>query len=229
MNVQHCSALFCDCLCLGNYTLLLPLSRLPLQHFVCKHNDKQKVIRSSKLGCCHVSRLVVPMRRGNSTHALPSLLTAFAMSHSYVTSIISLAGHSVEVQVTATASGLHTGTVHVPEGCLISGPVQGPERPTAAAAESAAARKCLQQLHVQGGLAGYWSSAALLQQAGMEGGLAGGDPDSDAVLWRCGVCGVPATSARNLEVLSVLQQRTRLACVGSCLCRNVSITSCTLL
>ena len=95
---------------------------------------------------------------------------------------------------------MQTATVHLPDGCHISEPMQGPEQLTAAAAEAAAAMMCLQNLQGQGLLAGYWSSAALLQQAGVEGGWEGGEPGSDAVLWRCEVCGVPATSARNLEV-----------------------------
>jgi len=90
--------------------------------------------------------------------------------------------------------------VQLPAGCHTSAPVQGPVRPDAAAAKAAAAWKVLQQLQEPGHLAGYWGSAALLQQAGMEGGLEGGEAGSEAVLWRCEVCGVPATSARNLEV-----------------------------
>lgn len=97
---------------------------------------------------------------------------------------------------------MHTATVQLPDNCHMSEPLQGPERPSAAAAEAAATLKCLQKLQGQGLLAGYWSSAALLQQAGVEGAWEGGDPGSDAVLWRCEVCGVPATSARNLEVPS---------------------------
>ena len=95
---------------------------------------------------------------------------------------------------------MQTATVQLPDNFHISEPLQGPERSTAAAAEAAAAVMCLQNLQEQGVLAGYWSSAALLQQAGVEGAWEGGDPGSDAVLWRCEVCGVPATSARNLEV-----------------------------
>ena len=95
---------------------------------------------------------------------------------------------------------MQTATVHLPDSCHISEHMQGPEQMTAAAAEAAAAMMCLQNLQGQGLLAGYWSSAALLQQAGVEGGWEGGEPGSDAVLWRCEVCGVPATSARNLEV-----------------------------
>ena len=94
--------------------------------------------------------------------------------------------------------------MQLPAGCHISASVQGPVRPDAAAAKAAAAWKLLQQLQEPGHLAGYWSSAALLQQAGveggLEGGLEGGEAGSEAVLWRCEVCGVPATSARNLEV-----------------------------
>lgn len=100
----------------------------------------------------------------------------------------------------ASAHGMQTAAVQLPEGCHISEPLPGPERSSAAAAEAAAAVKCLQKLQGQGLLAGYWSSAALLQQAGVEGAWEGGDPGSVAVLWRCDVCGVPATSARNLEV-----------------------------
>ena len=90
--------------------------------------------------------------------------------------------------------------MQLPAGCHVSASVQGPVRPDAAAAKAAAAWKVLQQLQEPGHLAGYWGSAALLQQAGMEGGLEGGEAGSEAVLWRCEVCGVPATSARNLEV-----------------------------
>lgn len=104
------------------------------------------------------------------------------------------------MSVAASAAGMQAAAVQLPEGCHISEPLQGPERSSAAAAEAAAAMKCLQQMQRQGLLAGYWSSAALLQQAGVEGAWEGGDPGSDAVLWRCEVCGVPATSARNLEV-----------------------------
>ena len=93
--------------------------------------------------------------------------------------------------------------VQLPDKCHMSEALQGPERPTAAAAEAAAALVCLQKLQGQGLLAGYWSSAALLQQAGVEGGWEGGNTGSDAVLWRCEVCGVPATSARNLEVIQI--------------------------
>ena len=102
--------------------------------------------------------------------------------------------------MTETASGLHTAVVQLPEGCPTTEPLQGPEKPTAEAAEAAAARNCLQSLQGRGHLAGYWSSAALLQQAGVEGGWDGAYLGSDAVLWKCEVCGVPATSARNLEV-----------------------------
>ena len=59
------------------------------------------------------------------------------------------------------------------------------------------------ELGKQGQLALYWSTAALLQQAGMEGPSDGADAGADAVLWRCDLCGVPATSARNLEVMQV--------------------------
>lgn len=104
----------------------------------------------------------------------------------------------------ADASGMYTTSVQLAHVGHIGEPLQGPERSTAAAAEAAATRKCLQKLQGQGHLAEYWSSAALLQQAGVEGGGDGGDPGSDAVLWRCEVCGVPATSARNLEVTHFL-------------------------
>ena len=40
----------------------------------------------------------------------------------------------------------------------------------------------------------------MLQQAGVEGAADGTEAGADSVLWRCEVCGVPATSARNLEV-----------------------------
>ena len=90
--------------------------------------------------------------------------------------------------------------MQLPAGCYVSPSVQGPVRPDAAAAKAAAAWKVLQQLQEPGHLAGYWGSAALLHQAGVEGGLEGGEAGSEAVLWRCEVCGVPATSARNLEV-----------------------------
>ena len=110
-------------------------------------------------------------------------------------------GQSLKMSVTASDTpGMQTAAVTLPEGCHISEALQGLERSTAAAAEAAAAMLCLQKLQGQGLLAGYWSSAALLQQAGVEGPWEGGDPGSDAVLWRCEVCGVPATSARNLEV-----------------------------
>ena len=106
------------------------------------------------------------------------------------------------MDVTPSGPTMQTATIQLPDNCHISEPMQGPERPSAAAAEAAAALKCLQKLQGQGLLAGYWSSAALLQQAGVEGAWVGGDPSNDAVLWRCEVCGVPATSARNLEVPS---------------------------
>ncbi|DBB17253.1 TPA: hypothetical protein ACH3X3_014305 [Trebouxia sp. C0006] len=108
-------------------------------------------------------------------------------------------GLSPEFKLTEQGTGAHTASVQLPAGCHTSAPVQGPVRPDAAAAKAAAAWKVLQQLQEPGHLAGYWGSAALLQQAGMEGGLEGGEAGSEAVLWRCEVCGVPATSARNLE------------------------------
>ena len=116
---------------------------------------------------------------------------------------------------------MQTATVTLPDNCHISEPLQGPERLTAAAAEAAAAVMCLQKLQGQGLLADYWSSAALLQQAGVEGAWEGGDPGSDAVLWRCEVCGVPATSARNLEVrlplyLTSMYKHIHTLCVLLC-------------
>ncbi len=90
--------------------------------------------------------------------------------------------------------------------------MQGPVRPHAAAAKAAAAWKVLQQLQEPGHLAGYWSSAALLQQAGVEGGLEGGEAGGEAVLWRCEVCGVPATSARNLEVRLLHMPKLCISC-----------------
>ncbi len=111
-----------------------------------------------------------------------------------------LVGLSPEFKLTEQGTGAHTASVQLPAGCHISVCVQGPVRPDAAAAKAAAAWKVLQQLQEPGHLAGYWGSAALLQQAGVEGGLEGGEAGSEAVLWRCEVCGVPATSARNLEV-----------------------------
>ena len=60
--------------------------------------------------------------------------------------------------------------------------------------------QALAELGKQGHLASYWSTTALLKQAGMEGPFDGADVGADAVLWRCELCGVPATSARNLEV-----------------------------
>lgn len=107
--------------------------------------------------------------------------------------------------------------MQLPAGCHTSAPVQGPVRPDAAAAKAAAAWKVLQQLQEPGHLAGYWSSAALLQQAGVEGGLEGGEAGSEAVLWRCEVCGVPATSARNLEVR--LLHVPKLCIVQSLVCQ----------
>ncbi|KAL0039591.1 hypothetical protein WJX77_002835 [Trebouxia sp. C0004] len=108
-------------------------------------------------------------------------------------------GLSPEFKVTEQGTNAHTASVQLPAGCHISASVQGPVRPDAVAAKAAAAWKVLQQLHEPGHLAAYWASAALLQQAGVEGGVEGGEVGSEAVLWRCEVCGVPATSARNLE------------------------------
>ena len=124
-----------------------------------------------------------------------ALVAAGCLEHNFP-----ITGQSPKIITTASAPGMQTATVHLPDKCYMSEPLQGPERSTAAAAEAAAAVMCLQNLQGQGHLAGYWSSAALLQQAGVEGGWEGADPGSDAVLWRCEVCGVPATSARNLEV-----------------------------
>ena len=66
------------------------------------------------------------------------------------------------------------------------------------------------ELGKQGQVARYWSTAALLQQAGLEGPSDGPDAGADAVLWRCDLCGVPATSARNLEVRQQRKAEARL-------------------
>ena len=63
--------------------------------------------------------------------------------------------------------------------------------------------QALVELGKQGQVALYWSTAALLQKAGLEGPSDGADAGADAVLWRCDLCGVPATSARNLEVMHI--------------------------
>ncbi len=120
-----------------------------------------------------------------------------------------IAGQSPGYQVTEESSGSYTATIQLPAGCHISSPVEGQARPDAAAAKAAVALSCLQQLQGQGHLARYWSSAAMLQQAGVEGGWEGGEAGSEAVLWRCEVCGVPATSARNLEVTAHPAQTSR--------------------
>ena len=115
-------------------------------------------------------------------------------------SMVLFAGQSPTIEVMEHTSDSYTASVQLPAGCHISDLIPGPLRPDAAAAEAAAAWECLKQLQGPGHLVGYWSSAALLQQAGVEGGGDGGEAGKEAVLWRCEVCGVPATSARNLEV-----------------------------
>ena len=110
------------------------------------------------------------------------------------------AGLRPEYRISEQSTSAYAASIQLPAGCHTSATVQGPVLPDVAAAKAAAAWKALQQLHKQGHLAMYWSSAALLQQAGVEGGWEGAEVGSEAVVWRCEVCGVPATSARNLEV-----------------------------
>lgn len=182
------------------------------------------VIILSHLLCISLSGLRPNLVLGSGTQSCSMTLQIIfsccasdpVLQHEFQSTLSS--GHSPDVNVTETASGLHTATVQLPEGCPFTEPSQGPERPSAAVAGAAAARRCLQKLQGQGHLAGYWSSAALLQQAGVEGGWDGGYLGSDAVLWKCEVCGVPATSARNLEVNlfthTVLQTWVHLACMA---------------
>ena len=132
-----------------------------------------------------------------------------------LTAAAHIAGQSPVYHVTRQTSSSLTASVQLPAGCPVSSLTQGPGRPTAEEAKAAAAWTCLEKLQGQGLLAGYWSSAALLQQAGVEVDEGGG---SEAVVWRCEVCGVPATSARNLQVCGLHQIYCHHHYVYCCCC-----------
>ena len=87
-------------------------------------------------------------------HADPFAPDAAVVVVRYFEHNSSITGRSPKVITTANAAGMQTATVHLPDNCHISEPLQGPERSNAAAAEAAAAVMCLQNLQELGVLAG---------------------------------------------------------------------------